>query len=542
MLAAVLTACSSGNQPGSAPAGDTGGTLIIALPVSPSSLMPGRIGSTHERQVVDQVFDVLADIGPGLNTDGDAGFTPRLAESWTWSTDSLSIRFAVHPAARWHDSVRVTSSDVRFSLEYLRDPSVSLVSQALSIVDSVSTPDSLTAVAWFARRAPDQFYRLAYNLWILPEHLLGNLDQASIGESEFARRPIGSGPFRMTRWESRQVLELAASESYHLGRPLLDRVIWQVTPDLTGALMQVVNGEADVLETLTPDAMARIAVSEHVRAVEFLGFTYGYLGFNMRDPTDPSRVHALFSDKALRTAVAMSLDREAMLRNVFASLAFPGHGPFTRNIATSDSTIPGAGRDTVRADHLLDSLGWRRGPDGMRNRAGRPLAFSLLIPSSSASRNQYAELIQAQLRSRGIRMDIEAPDPNVAFPRYRAGQFDALINAWTTDPSPAAFRNSWYSAPPANRGNNFQAWSSRAFDATIDSAVAELDPALRTDLFRRSYRILVDDVAAVWLFETRPFVAVHKRIRTVGESSDTWWRFLRLWWIPATERITRDTR
>lgn len=543
MLAAILAACSTGEQPGSVPAGENGGTLVIALPASPALLLPGVINSTHERQVADQIFDVLAEIGPALNTVGDAGFTPRLAESWTWSADSLSIRFAIHPAGRWHDGVPVTSSDVRFSLDFLKDPDVSsMLAGPLAIVDSIATPDSLTAVAWFSRRAPDQFYQLAYNLSILPEHLMRDIDRSNVPRSEFARNPVGSGPFRLARWDSRQSIELAAHDAYHLGRPRLDRVIWQVTPDLSTALTLVLNGEADLLETLTPDAMARVASSGHVRAVEFLGLTYGYLGFNLRDPADRGRPHPLFADRNLRTAVAMSLDREGMRRNVFDSLAYLASGPFTRNIATADSTITQVPFDTAAADRLLDSSGWARGSDGMRTRSGRPLAFSLLIPASSAARRQYAELIQAQLRSRGIRMDVDAVDNSAMGPRFFAGQFDALINAWTTDPSPAAFKGAWYTPPPGGRTANFQTWSSPAFDATVDSAIVEMGPDRRRDAFRRAYRHLVEDVPAVWLYESRPFVAVHQRIRVVGENSDNWWRFLRLWWIPASERITRDTR
>jgi ABC-type transport system substrate-binding protein len=138
-------------------------------------------------------------------------------------------------------------------------------------------------------------------------------------------------------------------------------------------------------------------------------------------------------------------------------------------------------------------------------------------------------------------VDIDAVDVSAMGPRLFSGQFDALINAWSTQPSPMSIRGAWYSPPPGRRSINFQAWSNAAFDAALDSAMLTTDEEHRHALFQRAYRAMIEDVPAVWLYESRTFVALNRRIRTVGENADNWWRFLRLWWIPADERITRDT-
>src|SRR4029453_9501878 len=111
----AATACSS-TDGGSGAGSDLGGTLLIALPVEPGTLFPPTMRALQEKEITDQIFDVLADIGPSLNTLGDEGWTPRLAESWQWSADSLSIAFKLHPRAHWHDGRPVTSKDVQFSV------------------------------------------------------------------------------------------------------------------------------------------------------------------------------------------------------------------------------------------------------------------------------------------------------------------------------------------------------------------------------------------------------------------------------------------
>ena len=105
---AILVATTASSSPETGTAGsEVGGTLLIALPVEPTTLFPPHLRQLQEREIADQIFDVLADIGPDLNTIGDAGWTPRLAESWQWSADSLSIAFKLHPRARWHDGQSV---------------------------------------------------------------------------------------------------------------------------------------------------------------------------------------------------------------------------------------------------------------------------------------------------------------------------------------------------------------------------------------------------------------------------------------------------
>jgi peptide/nickel transport system substrate-binding protein len=506
--------------------------------------MPPLIRQTNEKEIADQVFDYLADIGPELNTLGDAGFTPRLAESWQWASDSLSIAFRLNPRARWHDGRSVTANDVRFTVELIKDPKVGARgASALADIDSVSVPDSLTAVVWFARRSPEQFYNVAYNVLVAPEHLLRDADRAKLDTHPFAHNPTGSGPFRFVRWDARSVVEVAADTGYHLGRPLLDRVIWVLNPDPSAALVNVLAGEVDLYETVTPDGMSQLAAQSKVRAIPYANPNYGYLGFNFRDPRNPERPHPLFRDHGLRRAVAMALDRAVLLKNVYDSLAFPGAGPFSRMIATADTGLAMVPYDSAGADRLLDSLGWRdMDGNGFREKGGRPLRFGIMVPSSSVARRRYAELIQAQLKPHGIQADVDVADMSVVFKRLYSSQFDALLNSWASEPSPSGVRDSWHSMPLANLASNFQLYGNTAVDVAIDSAMIEPDPVRSRAHFRKAYQGIIDDVAAVWLYENRYFMALNGRVQPVLKGSDAWWSHLRLWSIPAANRLPRDAR
>ncbi|HEY3257769.1 MAG TPA: ABC transporter substrate-binding protein, partial [Gemmatimonadaceae bacterium] len=156
----IALACEDGKQPSSAGDGSaTGGTVIISSGGEPDVLFPPLTATVTGRQVTDLVYDRLADLGDSLNTVGDAGFQPHLATSWSWSPDSLSIRFHLDPRAKWHDGVPVRASDVAFTYALYKDSATASPSAPLiERIDSVTTPDSLTAVFWFSKRSPTQFF------------------------------------------------------------------------------------------------------------------------------------------------------------------------------------------------------------------------------------------------------------------------------------------------------------------------------------------------------------------------------------------------
>src|SRR6202165_2009178 len=133
--------------------GSSGGTLTISTGGDPDVLIPSLVSTTQALEMADLIYDRLAEIGDSLNILNDAGFRPRLADRWTWSPDSLSIAFHINPRAKWHDGQPVRSSDVRFTLQSTRDSTLGTpVAALITNIDSVSTPDSATAVFWFPKR------------------------------------------------------------------------------------------------------------------------------------------------------------------------------------------------------------------------------------------------------------------------------------------------------------------------------------------------------------------------------------------------------
>ena len=549
---ALLTLAGCGGRDKDAPGGGggaggageavNGGTLIIAT-TDIDNLFPQLSVNFSAKNPTDQMFDYLAEIGDNLNTVGDAGFTPRLATRWEWAPDSLSITFHLDPRARWHDGQPVRAADVRFTHQLYRDPaSTSLNNELITSVDSVQVVDSLTARAWFHRRGPEQFFDVVYQMPILPEHLLKGIAHDKLRQSEFARNPVGSGKFRFVRWTPGQQIELIADTANYRGRPHLDRVIYSVIPDYGAALTRLRAGEADFYETIRPENVAEVDASPTLKAIPYPGSQYGFMGLNLRDKGARTRPHPIFGEREMRRAISMAVDRRALVQSVFDTLAYVSIGPVTRGQSVADTSIAQIPFDTVRAKQVLDSLGWRdTNGDGTRDRNGRPLEFGILVPSISAARVRLATLMQAQLKRVGVTANIEQIEFTAFIERMRRRNFDAIIGAWTTDPSPSGIRQLWTTAGSrATDGSNFQSYESPVFDAYVDSAARAATADRRKAYFRRAYETILGDAPSVWLYEQRLVAGAHERLRTAPMRADAWWAHLDEWWIPEGARIPRD--
>jgi peptide/nickel transport system substrate-binding protein len=526
---AVLGGCShdAGTAGGSAK-GPFGGTIVMSSAADADILLPPLTLTLQGRQIVDQIFDNLADIGPSLNTVSDVGFTPRLSDHWTWAPDSMSVSFHINPRARWHDGAAVGAEDVRYTFRLVKDTSLaSPLSGNLENIDSVSVVDSLTARVWFHQRTPDSFFKAASPVAILPSHLLSKTSPALLRESAFARAPVGSGRFRFAAWQRGSRIVLKADSTNYRGRPNADRVIWLVSADYQAAAIRFLGGSADFLDVVKPELVSQVKAKGADVIVSPGSLDFGYVAFNLRNGSN-SGPHPIFGDRETRRALVMAVDRSALVRSVFDTLGLVAHGPATRILATSDTTI-GLPYDPEQASRALDSLGWRRGADGVRSRNGKPLAFSLMVPSSSAIRMKFAVLLQEEWRRAGARVRIEPLEVNAFGARMDSRKFESLLNAWHIDPTPSSVREEWASSEIKRGGYNATSYRSPTFDAVIDSAVKEMNPARSAALYRRSYRTLTDDAPAMWLYELRNAQGVSKRIHVSGIRPDAWWANLAEW-------------
>lgn len=535
----LIGACSSGETRG-ASADAAGGTLIVTPVNDAVTVFPPLVGELTGKMVQDLVFDRLAEIDSALTTTDDRSFSPRLAKTWTWAPDSMSIAFTLDPRARWHDGAPVTASDVRYSFRAFMDPKVgSPTAPTLSNIDSVSVRDSATAVVWFKRRSPEQFYDVAYQLVIIPEHVYGKIPFDQLEHSDAIKTPIGTGRFRFVKWEPGVRMELVADTANFRGRAKLDRILIVPAIPPTGAV-QVLTGQSDFQDAFPGDQLAALDSSKVARPLIARNLAYVFMGMNRSDPKSPKNAHPIFSDVRVRRALSMAVDREAMLRNEFGANGRLSHGPFNMNVPFADSAVHPLPFDTTAARALLDSAGWRAGPDGIRVKNGRPLRFSLLVSTTSVPRQHYAQMIQAALKKVGAQADIDLGDMRAVGERMAKHDWDAIMGGFSTDPSPTGAKQNWGTEGMGPSGQNFMNYSNPMVDALLDSAAKSFDPTKTKAYSARAFRAIIADAPAIFLYDMVLTYAVNRRVNVGPMRADAWWANLADWTIAPDRRIDRD--
>lgn len=518
--------------------GDYCGTVVFVTANNPRTLLPAVVNDAGGRDVGEQLFLKLADIGMSENTVGDADFVPELAARWEWD-DPKTLVFHLDPRARWHDGVAVTANDVAFTFDAYRDPTVnSNARNALARISSVTVRDSLTAVFRFRERYPTAFYDAVYQMYILPQHLLAQVPRTDWLTTPFGHHPIGDGPYRFDSMTAGQSIQLTADSTFFRGRPHLRRLIWKIVTTTQAAVNEIVTGGADAIDYLgSPAAIDQVQKVPGMSLVPYRGSNYIYLDFNLRANGDSSKPHPILGDREVRRALTMALDRQAMVTSIFGTYAKVPPGPIPQLWPIWDSvrTLP---FDSAGAARILSAHGWRLGPDGIRVKDSVRLSFEVVMPSTSAGRQQYARLMQAQWKSVGVELRIQPIDQNLLLDRLAAGKFDAVVLGYSSDPTPASgISQHWVRGAPDDYGH----YQSDDFDRLVDLATVGTNSAAQSrNAWRAALNVINGDAPAVWLAAPDNVAAVSSRIADVKIRPDSYWSQVWTWRIPADRLIAQD--
>lgn len=523
LIVGALLAGGCGREP---PPCEKCGTVVIAATGEPTSLFPPLVIETVGRDIGDQVYERLADLAPGGAPIDSTAYQPRLASKWE-RVDSVTWRFHLRPGARWQDGQPVTSDDVRFSFEAFSDSL--LDGPARSYLDgrvSVVLEDSATFLVRFAAPSPEQLYDATYHVRVVPKHLWSSLPKSEWAGDTSIAHLVGSGPYRVTGWRRGQFVTLEADTGG--GRsPAIRRAIWRFAPDPDAALNLVLSHEADLLEAVGgPERAIRVSADTTLRLVPYAAAVYGFLGFKILGAGD--RPHPVLADRATRRALAAAIDRPTLARSLFGTEAKAPPGPMSQLLWIWDDSIVTIPFDTAKAAAGLEAAGWRTAGSGTtRLRAGKPLAFDILVPGTSATRRQLALQMQEMWRRVGVEVTVTAVDFPIFQQRLSRGRFDAYVGAWLDEPSPRGLADQWTRAGWA--ALNYGHYANPRFDSLFARADRAPDVAGARRLYREAMDTLNADAPGIFLYAPANIAVVSRRIEGLDINPYNWANGLPAW-------------
>jgi len=491
------------------------GTVRIAAVREPASILPPLVFETVGRDISDRVYDRLANFQAGGATIDPTAYRPALAASWE-RVDSLTWRFQLRPGALWHDSVSVTASDVVFSFAAYTDSA--LETAAASALEGVSAEavDSATVLVHFPRYSPEQLYNATWHVRILPKHIWSSTPPASWPRDTGIAHLVGSGPYRVSSWERGTTITLDADPIWRPA-PAIRRLVWRFTTDPEAALNLVLAREAELLEHAGGPAQSeRVATDTALRVIPYPSAVYGFAAFKFAGAK--GQRDARFSDRAVRQALVLGVDRATLAHAVFGPRAAVPEGPLSRLQWIAGEGITMLPFDASAASALLDSAGWKRDATGVRRHGSTRLAFSLLVPSTSASRKLLAEALQESWRRLGAEVSIDAVDFPVFQQRLAEGKFDVYIGAYLDEPSPYGIVDQWTLA--GFGALNYGHYSNPVIDSLIGVALATPELGIARTRWHEVLDSMNVDVPAVFLYTPEQSAVASRRI--TGVTIDPW--------------------
>jgi peptide/nickel transport system substrate-binding protein len=501
LIMTLLLGTGCGNREKSGPAAPpqaaqqvvAGGQLIYGSLQEPNTLNPLLSDLLATAEVGSLIFSGLVQTNDKGEWVADLANEVPTRQNGGVSADGLTVIYRLRPGVTWHDGTPFTSADVKFTWEFIMNRRAAVVSrEGYEQISAVETPDANTVVVRYR-----QYYAPFLTLFgtILPKHRLES--EADVNKAAFNRAPVGTGPFKVREWRIAEAIFLDANAAYFKGRPNLDSIVYKFMPDTGIMLTQLKTGEVDIVSNVGISQVEQVKAIGGVRAVVTPNMIWEHLDLNLDN--------TLFQDVRVRQAIALGLDRQAIIANILKGVASPAIGDQSPLSWAYNPALKAPARDLGAARELLAQAGWKPGPDGVMVREGRRLAFNLAIPAGNKTREAVAQAIAQQLKELGVSVTVRPVEAKVFFSDVlKARRFESALYAWVAglDPDNTSLWHSKNVPGAANgyQGQNYPGWRSREVDALLEVGERAVDIEGRRQAYFRIQELLVQEVPVIPLY------------------------------------------
>jgi peptide/nickel transport system substrate-binding protein len=454
----------------------------------PEAIMPVVARTRAERTLVGLIFSGLVRLGP------DNTYEPDLAASWTTDAKGKAWTFKIRDDAEWQDGEPVTADDVVFTVEALKDPAASGAMAGAWAEVTATAIDPKTVRIQTA--TPIAGFLAAATQPLLPAHLLADVPLADLAKSDFARAPVGTGPYFLAEIDDRQAVLIPAAMAGQpdqeaptsvaptptldsLGTPAptatpphalpyLEQIEIHFYDDDTAAADAFAAGEVDAIAGLPPVDAAALATEAGVERVRYPTTTLATVLLNVRAS------HPELRDARVRRALLGALDRTAIVQG-----ALGGDGTAAQALVSAESwafdeaSAAPVKYDLKAAGKLLTEAGWKKGKAGAWTAKGGKAPYKLQLLTVPADANPGLAQVSAAIAKAwtdfGIATEVvETPAADLA-DKLRGGEFAAAALDITMGLEPDLYPL-LASSQVRGSGTNLSGYQDPALDTLLEAA------------------------------------------------------------------------
>jgi peptide/nickel transport system substrate-binding protein len=452
------------------------------------------------------MFEVLVKPDPKTGTPS-AG----LASSWDGSADGLNWTFHLRPNVSWHDGQPFAADDVKFTFDSVLDTKTKTPHRSrFGNIASYDAPDQNTFRVTL--KTPDcPFLLSTMQTPIVPRHLLSA--SADINTDEFnLSRPVGTGPFMFKEWQRSDHLTLVANPKYWNGRPKIDQWVRRTVSDDNVLQALLKTGEIDYA-TGSFGAMQELSALPHLSMQSVSSpILITYIAYNQDRP--------MFKDKRVRQALTQALDRQAIVNSLLNGQGDLLDSSLPPVSWAYSANVPKFPYDVAAAKRLLAESGWTPGADGIVQKDGGRLAFSISTNSSNKERASIATIAQDAWSKIGVQVQPDLLETNAFFAKYQQSrEWDGIVAGGaglTIDPDQTSF----WSSKSIPAGTNFAHYSNPQVDQLLDQArtASGCTPEARKPFYEQFQQVLADEQPFTFLYTAKTVVFINKRLQNVQTS------------------------
>ena len=490
----------------------TGGAYTEALIGSLGRLNPLLDAANPADRAVDRLlYSSLIRFDSRGSAQGD------LAESWGISQDGTVYNFSLRNEAVWHDGVPVTSEDVIFTIELMRDENLPLPPDLQEFWSQIEVGALNEKTLQF--RLPESFAPFLDHLTfgILPKHLLGNLTAQEIINAPFNLNPVGSGPYQFDalQMENEEIrgVALSAFDDYYEQQPFIEEVFFQYYPDSPSAFAAYQEGEVMGISEITPDVLDSALKETDLNLFTGRRSRLNLVFLNLDIPSLP-----FLQDPLVRRALLMGINRSWIVDRLLGGQAIIAHGPVFPESWAYYEGIEQLSYDSEAAVDLLKGAGYTIPAEGgnVRAKEGVRLAFEMVYPEVDEYK-QIAESIQKDWQKLGVQVDLKPVSYDELVndylePRtYQAALVELNLDR-SPDPDPYPF---WHQAQITG-GQNYSGWDDRQASEYLEQARVLVSAADRTKRYRNFQVRFASEMPALPLFYPVYSFAIDRQVQGVS--------------------------
>ena len=513
-----------------------GGVLVIGRTTDSVTLNPLLTIDDASFMVANQIFNSLIE---RAFVDGQLGYKGDLAEEWNISPDGMTLYFKLVRNATWHDGYPLTAEDVKFTLElYLKE---SLPQSAFfSVIDHVETPDNYTVIIKLKQPSPT-FVPLALAFWrnhmIIPKHLY---EGTNITTNPYNLKPIGSGPFKFVEWKKGDYILLERNENYFkAGLPCLDKIIFKVFPNTEAMLKALSTGEVGAVTLVPEPNLEEVKSMPGVKLFPIftgLGLVL-YIGINTQKY--PLNI------KEVRQALNYAINKEEIIKLALGNVGRPQRGIFSSELGPFHDPTVGYDYDPDKANQILDSLGFKRGPDGIRvTPNGTRLSFRLFFTAGDLPRMRASEIVKEQFKKIGVEIIPQSYDwPTLKEMITVKYDFDLVWFGHATGPDPDRLYVYYHGSQIYPGSWNYIRYNNSEVNRLWDLSRTIVDQNKRAEIFRQIERIVMEDAPVIPVQE-RVLYAAHREEFQGFPPGPYWYanHLETIWWTKGSIRSPAEAR